>query len=153
MWSLIKLGLLVILVLVITGFLAYFWLKGKITKFLTKVVTVAQPARIHLVRDRDVEWDDRQAVAKQVQALRAAGMRTITVYRIEELEDFKLVALAHPEEGYGAAVYEHAESGVWCDLVAMFADGTRLRRRSMPRSTPMSVMMPVTWEVRITTPL
>ncbi len=130
MFTLIKIGLLLLIVLIITGYLAYRAITGKLKKFVTKVVVQAQPAEIHLIRDREMEWQDPQAVAAQVRDLRAAGFRTVTAYRIEELEDFHLVGLAHPEEGWAAAVYEHDKAGVWCDLVAEYPDGCSLTASS-----------------------
>ncbi len=118
MGLLLKLGLLLLILLLVGGYLAYRLVAGRLKKFFTKVAGVAQPAEIQLIRDRELEWQDRSAVAAQVQALRAAGFRTVTSYRIEELPDYRLVGLAHPEEGWVAVVYEHDKIGVWTDVVA-----------------------------------
>ncbi len=126
MGLLIKLGLLLLILLIISGYLLYLKIFGKLKGIVTQAVVAAQPTEVHLIRDREVEWKDRQAVATQAQALRAAGFRTITVYRIDELEDVRLVALAHPEKGWGAVVYEHDEAGVWTDVVAEYPDGGSL---------------------------
>ncbi len=123
---LIKLGIVLLILLIVGGYLAYRAFIGKLKKILGKSVTAAQPAEVRLIRDRDVEWRDRESVADQVRELRDAGFRTITVYRIDELDDIQLVALAHPEKGWTAAVYEQEKAGVWCDLVAELGDGVTL---------------------------
>lgn len=90
------------------------------------VAPIRQPARIHLVRDRDLEWSDRRQVAALVGDLRAVGFQTITSFRIEEIPELRLVGLAHPEAGHLGVVYEHRLAGAWCNLVAIYRDGKSL---------------------------
>ncbi len=85
-----------------------------------------QPARIHLVRDRDLEWAHRAQVAARVRDLRRVGYETITSFRIAEIEGLHLVGLAHRQAGYLAVVYEHRLAGVWCNLVAVYESGETL---------------------------
>ncbi len=127
----LKIFLLLALLGLLAVLLAVGFVRRKLRGFGTEVATAmavaSQPPTIELVRDRGVTWQDPDAVAGRVQALRALGFRTITTCRIEELPAFRLVALAHPEEGFGAVVYEHQESDqIWCDLVVAYQGGDLL---------------------------
>ncbi len=122
----IKVVLLLLVLLALGGYLLYRRILGNLKDVVTKVVVATHPDEIHLVRDREIEWQDREAVAAQVQALCKAGFRTVTSYRIEELDEIRLVGLAHPEEGWAAAVYEHDQAGVWSDLVVEYQGGGAL---------------------------
>ncbi len=122
----IKFGLVLLILLALGGYLLYRRILGNLEDIVTKVVVATHPDEIHLVRDRQIAWQDREAVAAQVQALCKAGFRTVTSYRIEELDEIRLVGLAHPEKGWAAAVYEHDQAGVWSDLVAEYQDGGEL---------------------------
>ncbi len=126
MGCVIKVALVLLVLLALGGYLVYRRILGNLKGVVTKVVVATQPDEIHLVRDREIEWQDREAVAAQVRALRKAGFRTVTSYRIEELDEIRLVGLAHPEEGWAAAVYEHDQAGVWSDLVVEYQDGGEL---------------------------
>ncbi len=86
----------------------------------------AQPARIHLVRDRDLEWAHRKQVASVVRDLRKIGFETISTFRIAEMEGLQLVGLAHRQEGYLAVIYEHRVAGAWCNLAAVYENGETL---------------------------
>ncbi|HEX9733965.1 MAG TPA: DUF4253 domain-containing protein [Thermoanaerobaculia bacterium] len=125
----------IVLLLVVLGLIAVLWLirviRGRFREFVTDVATQmaieSQPRTIRLIRDRQLAWRDRDAVARQVGPLRALGFRAIGSFRVEELPDVRLAGLGHPEEGYGAAVYELQESGkVYTDVVARYEDGDLL---------------------------
>lgn len=136
------------LLLVVLGLVAVLWLisfiRGKLRRFATGVATrmaiESQPRTIRLVRDRNIAWRDRDAVARQVWPLRALGFRALGSFRVEELPDVRLVGLGHPEEGYGAAVYElRSSGGVHTDLVVRYENGDLLTvsNASLPvRLTP-----------------
>ena len=111
-----------LLILVVVGTVAWFVLKRKFSGFIVKATIAAQPPRIHLVRERSPIWDDHEEVQKKVDALRAVGFKALGTFGIQEMDGFQLVAMAHPREGYAAAVFEHTDQGVWVDFAARFRD-------------------------------
>lgn len=111
-----------LLVLALVGVVAWFVIKGKLSGFFVKASIAAQPPKVHLVRERAPMWDDHEEVEKTVDSLRALGFRALGTFGIQEVEGFQLVALAHPREGYAAAVFEHTENGIWVDYAARFSD-------------------------------
>ncbi|MEM8931805.1 MAG: hypothetical protein AAGE94_11565, partial [Acidobacteriota bacterium] len=125
-------GVAGLVLLVILGFVAYWVLKLKFGGFFAKAALASQPTDIHLVRERAPSWDDREAVAASVDALREVGFRALGTYGIEEVGDLQMVALAHPEEGCAAAVYEH-DDGHWIDIYARLRDdAVRLTASNTP---------------------
>lgn len=99
---------------------------AKSEKTVGGAAPATQPTAIHLVRDRGLEWSHREQVVAAVRDLRSAGFETITTFRIAEIESLRLVGLAHRKDGYLAVVYEHAQAGVWCNLVAVYDRGGSL---------------------------
>ncbi len=96
------------------------------------VQTALLPDRIQLVSEPRLRWQDRPALFRLERELRDAGFRLIGLYRIAEIEGVQLAALAHPEDGTCAVVYESAAEGVWLDLYARFPDGTSVTASNKP---------------------
>lgn len=90
------------------------------------VTNLPQPPTIELVRDRGVEWNDRPKVAAKVRELKALGFRLIGSHRIANVDSMRLVALGHPDDGFGAVIYEHDEIGPWVELIALYRPGGSL---------------------------
>ena len=125
----------IVLVVGLVGLLAVvglvFFLRAKIRGFFTKVATsmasAMQPATIELVRQQQLGWLDRAKVGQNVSQLRTLGFKPIGNFTIRELPNTHLVALGHPEEGFGAAVYEFQDSGkIFCEMVAIYHQNSSL---------------------------
>lgn len=132
--KLISIGALVVLVLIL-------WLihvirkkfRGFAKQVTTQVAIHSQPTVVHLRRERGLAWQDRDTVAERVAAFKGLGFRPLGNYRIEELPDVQLVGLGHPEEGFGAVIYENSENGlIWNDLVARYNNGDLLTVSDAP---------------------
>lgn len=82
-----------------------------------------QPPTIELIRDPFVAWDDRAKVAAKVRELKALGFRLIGSHRIANVISMRLVALGHPDDGFGAVVYEEDDVGTWVELIALYRPG------------------------------
>ena len=116
------LGITGIVVLVVLVALIWWLVKKKLTGFLTKTLIAASPPTLHLVRELSPVWDDFDLVTEHVDALRALGFRALGTFGCQELDQFQLVAMAHPKEGFAAAVFEHPERGRWVDIATQFRD-------------------------------
>ena len=115
-------GFLALLVLLAAGAVVWFVLKGRFSGFMTKAMIAASPPHLHLIRELSPVWDDHEEIVEKVNALRAHGFRALGTYGCQELDDFQLVAMAHPREGFAAAVFEHPDQGRWVDLATQFRD-------------------------------
>ena len=65
-----------------------------------------------------------------VAELRDAGYAVIATYEIEAMPEVRLVGLVNEEARTYAAVFEHAEGGLWTDVSTVFDDGSRLTASS-----------------------
>ena len=83
-----------------------------------------QPDRIHLQRGGPSTWKNAAAPRKTVGAFASRGFADAGVYTIAEMPGVVVQLLAHPGDGFFAAVYEHPQAGTWFDLVSRFQDGT-----------------------------
>jgi hypothetical protein len=83
-----------------------------------------QPDHIHLQRWGPSAWKDAAAPRKIVEAFASRGFADAGVHTVTEMPGLVVQLLAHPGDGFLAAVYEHPQAGNWFDLVTRFQDGT-----------------------------
>ena len=83
-----------------------------------------QPDRIQLQKAGPSAWKNAGAPAKAVDAFTSRGFADAGVHTIAEMPGVVVQLLAHPRDGFYAAVYEHPQAGTWFDLVSRFQDGT-----------------------------
>jgi len=95
-----------------------------------------QPDRIHLQRGGPSAWKNAAAPRKTVDAFASRGFADAGVHTIAEMPGVVVQLLAHPGDGFLAAVYEHPQAGTWFDLVSRFQDGTSVTY-STSRSTAL----------------
>jgi ankyrin repeat protein len=87
------------------------------------------PARIHLKRQRRLEWlkwEHEQAGRRYLEQLRQAGLRPAGMYTVKEAPGLQFWALVSAKESVYALVYEYLLDEVWFDLVTCYADRTTL---------------------------
>lgn len=119
--------------------LAFFVIRAKIRRFaktlregLGGILAAQQPPRITLRPSVSPDWEDPEAVDECCAALRGDGFSETGRYRIPEMGDLHVVAFTHPSENYVAIVYDHAEVGVFADVVALFEGGESLTVGNAP---------------------
>ncbi len=115
-------GFIALLILLVAGAVVWWVLKKRFSGFMTKAVIAGSPPHLHLVRELTPVWDDHDEISERVNALRALGFRALGTYGCQELDAFQLVAMAHAQEGFAAAVFEHPDQGCWVDLATQFRD-------------------------------
>ncbi|HEY2955278.1 MAG TPA: hypothetical protein VGK89_08525 [Candidatus Eisenbacteria bacterium] len=81
-----------------------------------------QPDHIHL--QRGGAWKNAGAPRKSVEAFTSRGFADAGVHTIADMPGVVVQLLAHPGDGFYAAVYEHPQAGTWFDLVTRYQDGT-----------------------------
>jgi len=107
-----------------------------------------QPDTIRLQRGGPGAWHHGEAPRKVVAALVSRGFEDAGVHTIAEMPGIVVQLLAHPREGFYAAVYEHPQAGSWLDLISRFRDGTSVTYTTSratalrPRPGHPSVNMP-----------
>ena len=84
-----------------------------------------QPDTIHLSRASAAAWKDAAAAGAIADPLLARGFEDAGTYRIQEMP-VVVRLLAHPGDSLLAAVYEHPQVGVWCDVVGRYEDATSI---------------------------
>ena len=85
-----------------------------------------QPDSIHLERRDPSAWKNLAQVRQIVQPLCSRGFVDAGVHSIREMPGVLVQMLAHPGEGFYAAICEHPKAGIWFDLVSRFQDGTSI---------------------------
>lgn len=91
-----------------------------------------QPDRIDLTRTAPTAWKNNAATGAIAAVLTSRGFEDAGVYTIPEMPGILVQLLAHSGEGVYAAIYEHAQAGVWFDLVSRFQDGTSVTYTTSP---------------------
>ena len=124
--------LLGVVILILVAVIAWQVIKHRWSGFFVKAQIAAQPPHLHLIRERQPMWDDFDEVRNRVDILRGFGFRAIGTFGIQEMDGFQLVAMAHPNQGYAAAVFEHTDQGQWCDFAARCHDTRDWSSRSGP---------------------
>jgi hypothetical protein len=95
-------------------------------------VLARQPDDIRLERAAATAWKNGAAPGAIAAVLTSRGFEDAGVYTVPEMPGILVQLLAHPGEGVYAAIYEHAQVGIWFDLVARFQDGTSLTYTTSP---------------------
>jgi len=82
-----------------------------------------QPDTIHLERAVSPQWTNPSAIATIADPLLSRGFQDAGTYRIAELAPIQVRLLAHPGDFFYAAIYQHAQAGVWFDLYSRYRNG------------------------------
>ena len=86
----------------------------------------AQPDTIRLVEPRSDARSDAARIRRTVDDLGRLGFRDAGLHAIDEMPGILVHLMAHPDEGFYAAVYHHPQAGGWFDVVSRFQDGTSI---------------------------
>jgi hypothetical protein len=113
-----------LLALVAVEPLARFALAALLGPAIGRAVLARQPDEITLAPVAPDEWHDPDTIERTARSLAAEGFAPAGDYAIVELPGVRVRLLAHEGRGWFAAIHEHAEAGIWFDLVQFHADGT-----------------------------
>ena len=91
-----------------------------------EMALAGQPDTIHLVAAGPGAWKNANPPRRLVDSLAGVGFVDAGVHSVPEMPGVIVQVLAHPGEGFYAAVYEHPAVGHWIDLVCKFQDGTSI---------------------------
>jgi hypothetical protein len=91
-----------------------------------------QPDRICLERTAGNAWKNSTAPGAIAAVLTSRGFEDAGVYTVPEMPGILVQLLAHSGDGLYAAIYEHAQAGIWLDLVTRFQDGTSVTYTTSP---------------------
>lgn len=91
-----------------------------------------QPDRIGLQRAVPTAWKNSAAPGAIAAVLSSRGFEDAGVYTVPEMPGILVQLLADSREGVYAAIYEHAQAGIWFDLVSKFQDGTSVTYTTSP---------------------
>ena len=83
-----------------------------------------QPDSIHLERRNPGAWKNPGGASQLAQPLISRGFEDAGVHAVREMPGLHVQLLAHPADGFYAAVYEHPVAGNWLDVFTRFQDGT-----------------------------
>jgi hypothetical protein len=86
----------------------------------------SQPDAITLDESGESAWRKPEGAAAFTQPLLDRGFRDAGTFKITEMPGVVVKLLAHEDEGWLAAVYEHPSVGHWMDLVTRFDDDTSI---------------------------
>lgn len=84
-----------------------------------------QPDTIHLSPAGTQPWNDASAASAISDPLLGRGFEDAGTFKIQEMP-VVLRLLAHPGDSLIAAIYEHPQAGVWCDMVARYEQGNSI---------------------------
>lgn len=82
-----------------------------------------QPDTIRLAKAEPDVWKDRAAVAAIAGGFRPCGFQDAGTYTVAEMPGVVVRLLANEQDAFYAAIYEHPQAGVWCDVVCTYAHG------------------------------
>lgn len=94
----------------------------------------AQPTRIHLKPEPGPAWKEAGKVQAAQAELARLGYQPAGDYVCAEMPALRLAGLFHPGAQLYAVIYEMAPIGVWCDVVARFAEGGSLTCTNSPHA-------------------
>ena len=97
-----------------------------IGKAIGQAALAQQPDQIHLDPTNADTWTDVRAAYDLAAPLRSRGFRDAGTFRIQEMNGVLVQLLAHPDESFYAAVYEHPQVGHWIDLAARYTNGNSI---------------------------
>jgi hypothetical protein len=100
-------------------------------------VLAGQPDRIQLLPASPSLSRHEQQLDQEADALVREGFRDAGWFTVVELQGVVLRMLAHEGEQWLAVLYDHPSAGTWCELIQVFADGTR---RSFTSSRPTGLV-------------
>jgi len=86
----------------------------------------AQPDTIRLIEPRGDARSDGAAMRRPSDELARLGFRDAGLHAVAEMPGVLVHLMAHPDEGFYAAVYHHPQAGVWFDIVSRFQDATSI---------------------------
>lgn len=116
------------------------WIKykvGNVCQVIGRALAASSgisPFRIHLEAENALEWADAEGITRATRRFESLGYTRIGDWRVPELEGFGLRSLLHPTIGSYAVLYDHAEFGLFADLVCDLADGTHISVSCAPES-------------------
>jgi len=135
MWMLgILLALLVVWKLFGKRLLAVFLLSNagrNALQDIGKKAVADQPDRIALHRLAGPDWQD-PSVEEMIASLRSAGFQEAGVFSVDKMPGVKVAILVQPQDAVAANVFEHAQAGVWIELVTRYQDGTTTTLTTLP---------------------
>lgn len=147
MGDVIKVFLLLVIGLVALVVLGLLFLRWKLLKALGGLAEGLEelgqgmnPAEIHLAAEPEPEWSEPQTVARQIEALQAAGHEPIGAYTVDAMPGLTIEALVNPGESSWSVVYDYPGMGVWVDVVTRYADGGGLTATNSPHVDKLDPM-------------
>ena len=84
-----------------------------------------QPDTIHLSRSGAQAWSDASAAGAIANPLLGRGFEDAGTFKVQEMP-VVVRLLAHPGDSLIAAICEHPQAGVWCDIVARYEKGNSI---------------------------
>jgi len=91
-----------------------------------------QPDTITLSRLSDPGWKDAAAIAALAQPLLAAGFSDCGAYSIDKMPGVKVRMLFQDDTAVAAHLYEHAQAGLWVELVTRYDGGSSYSASTLP---------------------
>jgi hypothetical protein len=127
----------VLLGLLLLGFLAWSWIKGKLRRLLEAIggmlgASAVPPFRITLETKDATEWQHPAEIDTATRAFLELGYERVDDFDIEEISDVSLRGFWHPTVQSFAVVYDHIEIGAFADVVGFLVDGTHVTFTSAP---------------------
>ncbi len=77
-------------------------------------------------------WRDPETIERTARSLEAEGFARAGDYSIVGVPGARVRLLIHEGRGWSAAIHEHADTGIWFDLVRIHADGTGVTWTTSP---------------------
>lgn len=121
-----------ILLLVFGLFIALKLIQWRVKKAFSKLGEAMEslagaaipPARVHLTRLGNPDWNDKHKVDAFAEVFRSAGYEDIGTYEMDVMPDAVLLAMMNSADASYATIYDAPKIGVWVDLIVRNADGT-----------------------------
>jgi hypothetical protein len=132
-------------VLVLAGMCAALWILKRIPTTLLMSRTTRQklaevgahvlsklPEFVSLVRVEDPQWSHEPQIRQQAEPLITRGFQDVGVYRVDKIPDVLIRVMCQPQTSVAAHIHDHAQRGVWTEMVTRYNDGSTRSISTLP---------------------
>jgi hypothetical protein len=101
---------------------------------ISRASLARQPDRVHLKPAGADAWRDAAWEQQAAAAIQSLGFIDAGTYTLDEVPGTVARLFAHPDDGYYASIFEHAQAGHWIEYVRRFRGGGGIVFSTRPAS-------------------